>query len=160
MNISDETPEQTQARLLLVLARAAFRIYEETYTFEEFPLDRFAEKVKPNALAYVRDETIWSQLIPASEAENPQELFKIFSFHFPEGLDNSGFVGWLASRLKQSLGTGVFVICGQNSDRGGIFDYWGCPAEIGQAAIAEVESAIAQGQKGSQTTASDRFPES
>jgi len=27
--------------------------------------------------------------------------FALFSFHFPEGLDNSGFVGWLATALKE-----------------------------------------------------------
>lgn len=56
--------------------------------------------------------------------------------------DNSGFVGWLASHLKQKLGTGVFVTCGQNSNRGGIFDYWGCPAELGPSAIEEVKKLI------------------
>ena len=29
--------------------------------------------------------------------------------------------------LKRELGTGVLVVCGQNSARGGIFDYWGVP---------------------------------
>ena len=62
------------------------------------------------------------------------ERFALFSFHFPPGLDNSGFVGWLATHLKRRLGTGVFVICGQNSDRGGIYDYWGCPAQLRVAA--------------------------
>ncbi len=55
----------------------------------------------------------------------------MFCFHFPDGLDNSGFVGWLATHLKETLGTSVFVICGQNSDRGGIFDYWACPLNLG-----------------------------
>ena len=44
-------------------------------------------------------------------------------FHFPAGVDNSGFVGWLASHLKVVLGTGVLVVCGFNSQRGGVFDY-------------------------------------
>lgn len=58
------------------------------------------------------------------------EPFGLFRFHFPPGVDNSGFVGWLATRLKRELGTGVFVVCGQNSKRGGIFDYWGYPATL------------------------------
>ena len=53
------------------------------------------------------------------------------------GLDNSGFVGWLVSHLKAALGTGV-VVCGFNSRRGGVFDYWCVPEKIGAAAIAEV----------------------
>jgi 2-iminobutanoate/2-iminopropanoate deaminase len=55
------------------------------------------------------------------------ESFGLFSFHFAHGVDNSGFVGWLATIMKRELGTGVFVVCGQNSNRGGIFDYWGIP---------------------------------
>jgi hypothetical protein len=53
-------------------------------------------------------------------------------------LDNSGFVGWLASHLKTAVGTGVFVVCGQNTRRGGIFDYWGVPVEAADAVLAEV----------------------
>lgn len=32
------------------------------------------------------------------------------------------------------MGTGVFVICGQNAARGGIYDYWGCPVELREQA--------------------------
>jgi hypothetical protein len=59
---------------------------------------------------------------------------------FPAGLDNSGFVGWLAGRLKTELGTGVFVICGSNRDRGGIYDYWGCPIGLLDDTVAVVEA--------------------
>jgi hypothetical protein len=67
-------------------------------------------------------------LIPSVSTES--ENFKIFSFHFENGLDNSGFVGWLASKIKQEVGSDVFVVCGQNTNKGGIFDYWGCPIVI------------------------------
>jgi len=66
----------------------------------------------------------------------------VYTFHFDNGADNSGFVGWLASLLKRELGTGVFVTCGQNSNRGGIFDYWGSPAELGEKAIQTVKNLI------------------
>jgi hypothetical protein len=55
----------------------------------------------------------------------------------PAGMDNSGFVGWLATEFKRRLGTGVFVVCGQNRDRGGIYDYWGCPVQV-RAQAAQV----------------------
>jgi hypothetical protein len=45
-------------------------------------------------------------------------------------------VGWLASILKRNLGTGVFVVCGQNSRRGGIFDYWGVPLAMRNEAMS------------------------
>ena len=92
------------------------------------PLDAFAARARSDALALVRDDAVWSQLSPG---DGPGERFRIFRFHFPEGVDNSGFVGWLASRLKLEFGTGVFVICGQNSGDGGIFDYWGVPEMLG-----------------------------
>ncbi|MFC5235901.1 DUF6196 family protein [Pseudonocardia zijingensis] len=30
--------------------------------------------------------------------------------------DDSGFVGWLASRIKAATGSGLFVVCGQNQE--------------------------------------------
>ena len=67
-----------------------------------------------------------------------QNYLLIFSFHFDGCTDNSGFVGWLASHLKTKLGTGLFVTCGQNTKRGGIFDYWGCPSELEDKVLQEV----------------------
>ncbi|MBA3339895.1 MAG: hypothetical protein H0T54_09185, partial [Geodermatophilaceae bacterium] len=73
------------------------------------------------------------------------------SFHFPYGLDNSGFVGWLGSVLKHELGTGVFVVCGQNSRRGGIYDYWGCPAQLRHEAARVIEELRVTGERFSST---------
>ena len=137
MDVSHETPEQTRRRLLTVIARANLRVFDGTYAFEEFPVTDFPRRAYSTARALVRDDETWSQLVPCADAT--RELFVLFSFHFPTGLDNSGFVGWLASHLKARLGTGVFVVCGQNSARGGIFDYWGCPARVAEKVIAEIE---------------------
>jgi len=145
MYISHETTEQTEQRLLQVIAQADFKVYEPAFIFEEFPLAEFHSKVQSESLALVRDEQVWSQLIRAEES-SAGELFKIFSFHFTENLDNSGFVGWLATHLKQKIGTGVFVVCGQNSERGGIFDYWGCPLEVTENVLQEVNSLIEKGK--------------
>ena len=43
----------------------------------------------------------------------------------------------LASRLKRQLGTGVLVVCGHNSKRGGVLDYWACPVEATEAALEQ-----------------------
>ena len=126
MYISNETFQQTEKRLKKVIQTADFRIFDKSYYFKEVPVTNFEfERV---ALAMVRDQDVWSFLIPSPSTAS--ENFKIFSFHFENGLDNSGFVGWLASKIKQELGSGVFVVCGQNTNKGGIFDYWGCPIEI------------------------------
>jgi len=146
MYISQESSEQTQARLLKVIARAEFVFFEGIFAFEEFPLSDFPHHATPEVLAFVRDDKVWSQLIPSRDAT--KELFSIFCFHFADGLDNSGFVGWLATHLKQTLGTGVFVVCGQNSHRGGIFDYWGCPAQLGSQVKGAIENLMSQ-RKGS-----------
>ena len=137
MYINLESLEETHSRLCNVISGSDFKIYEGTFMFEEFPLNEFHSKANPESLALVRDSEIWSQLVPSTD--HTKELFAIFSFHFKEGEDNSGFVGWFASYLKEKLGTGVFVTCGQNSNRGGIFDYWGCPAELGIEAIEQVQ---------------------
>ncbi|MBW3567345.1 MAG: hypothetical protein KY410_05190, partial [Proteobacteria bacterium] len=120
------------------------RFFEKPHCFEEFPLDAFPAARTVDALAIVRDEHVWSLLVPAQD--NAVERFGLFSFHFAPGLDNSGFVGWLASHLKTVLGTGVFVVCGQNSGRGGIFDYWGVPESVTERAAIEVENLRAAGR--------------
>ncbi|MGL4611616.1 MAG: DUF6196 family protein [Trueperaceae bacterium] len=144
MYISQEKSEETQKRLLKVIAATTLRTYVESYTFQEFPLAMFPSGVSAQALAFVRDDEVWSQLIPSSDES--LELFTIFSFHFQDGVDNSGFVGWLASHLKKTLGTGVFVVCGHNSKRGGIFDYWGSPVALGKEVLNEIENLREQGR--------------
>lgn len=144
MYISQETPEQTQQRLLKVIAEARLETFTDTYIFNEFLLEEFPAKASMHALAFVRDEEVWSELVPSQDAN--LELFTLFSFHFKNDLDNSGFVGWLASHLKATLGTGVFVVCGQNSREGGIFDYWGSPVALGKQVLQEVETLRKQGK--------------
>lgn len=144
MYISHETPAQTNARLRTVITEAKLRVYDQPYVFEEVSVDRFPSHYIADALAFVRDSHVWSALVPQREAQ--QEAFSLFSFHFPPNLDNSGFVGWLASHLKASVGTGVFVVCGQNSTRGGIFDYWGAPLSVADQVLKEVR--LLRGQQG------------
>lgn len=137
MYVSRETTEQTYVRLTKVLAESQWIVYSETYAFVEFDVAKFPSHLESQALAFVRDEDVWSALIPSVAAE--QERFVLFGFHFTPGLDNSGFVGWLASHLKTTVGTGVMVVCGQNSKRGGIFDYWGAPISVADAVLSEIE---------------------
>lgn len=137
MDVSHESRADTRARLLRVLAGAELHVFEDPHVFETLgpsptpPLD-------DDVLALVRDDDGWSRLVPDREGL-ASERFRILRFHFPAGLDNSGFVGWLASRLKRTLGTGIFVVCGMNPGRGGIYDYWGCPWELGDAVVEAVE---------------------
>ena len=134
MYVSWERPEQIEDRLRKVIRASALRWFEQPYAFAEYEGDRLPVHEEGMGLAFVRDESGWSVLRPA--LPDSREVFAIFSFHFPAQWDNSGFVGWLASRFKAELGTGVFVICGQNSAAGGIFDYWGVPIELkGRAAM-------------------------
>ena len=136
VQISHETLEAADDRLRKVIAKADLKIYAGFFAFEEFPMETFKSNVREDALALVRDNKVWSQLVPSSDKS--LELFSVFSFHFDDCADNSGFVGWLASYLKMKLGTGVFVTCGQNTKRGGIFDYWGCPPEIKESVLEEL----------------------
>jgi hypothetical protein len=84
----------------------------------------------------VRDNEVDSQLVPADGGAG--QKLAVFSFHFPPAVDNSGFVGWLATELKASIGTGVVVVCGSNSARGGIFDYWAVPESVRDGALAVI----------------------
>lgn len=136
MDVTHESRDEIDERLRRVMGQVDLQVYDRPYLFEESSME---ESCVPDdrALAFVRDDEVWSRLV-AAPSHPEGELFRIFRFHFPEDVDNSGFVGWLASHLKTSLGTGVFVVCGQNSGRGGIFDYWGCPWEVGDEVLAEV----------------------
>jgi Family of unknown function (DUF6196) len=127
VSISIETAEKSRLRLEKVMSQASLKTYDGIWTFEDFPLSEFPNQVGADALALVRDDQVWSQLVPWSGSG---EKFHIFRFQFPSDADNSGFVGWLASIFKNKLGTGVFVTCGSNNTNGGIFDYWGVPVEL------------------------------
>lgn len=140
MYISRESPAETDARLRKVIARTRVKIYDEPYAFIESPLSAFPAAIDPKAVALVRDDRVWSQLVPSDDPA--LERFMVFRCHFPAGVDNSGFVGWLASHFKTRLGSGVFVVCGQNHADGGIFDYWGVPLALAREAGQEIESLL------------------
>lgn len=143
MYVSQETPEQTDLRLRRVLATTRLRVLDGEWWFDEFPLDRFSRRQRGDAIALVRDDHGWSQLVPVRAGDNPGARFCIWSCHFPSGVDNSGFVGWLASFIKARTGSGVLVVCGQDMLRGGIYDYYGCPLSVRDAVLSEVR-ALAQ----------------
>lgn len=147
MHVSRETTEQTERRLRQVIAGAGLVFLSGDYAFAEFPVAQFPAQLSDRALALIRDEAVWSVLRPAETGDT--ELFAVFRFHFPPRVDNSGFVGWLASHLKKQLGTGVFVICGHNSARGGIFDYWGAPLALRRQVETELNT-LRQSQRKSQ----------
>jgi hypothetical protein len=138
MYVSTETPSQTVHRLREVIRTAELVRYEAHYVFAEFDANQFPVHLIKTALAFVRDEDVWSALVPGGDTN--AEQFVLFSFHFKPGLDNSGFVGWLASHIKSTLGSGVFVVCGQNTARGGVFDYWGAPVAVAEAVLLEVNN--------------------
>jgi Family of unknown function (DUF6196) len=146
MDITPETPEQTQARLLRVIAQARLHLETGEFAFAEYPQQQFPLQLIAHSKAFVRDEEVWSALVPASFAPEASDTFVLMCFHFDANIPNSGFVGWLASIFKQRLGTGVMVVCGQNARDGGIFDYWGLPVSLAKEALAMVEELRAQGR--------------
>lgn len=137
MDISQETAQQTEARLRRVVATASLVWHAGPYAYTEYSAQSFPSHEIATAVAFVRDDEVWSVLKPVSGAAI--EPVALFSFHFPEGVDNSGFVGWLATLLKRELGTGLFVVCGCNSHRGGIFDYWGVPWKLREATASALD---------------------
>ena len=151
MDVTPETPEQTRKRLLRVMAHARADVLPGDYTFAEFPVTQFpthlASTPASGALALVRDEAVWSALLPASAQTPAQDRYAIVCFHFSADIPNSGFVGWLASEFKRELGTGVFVVCGHNASDGGVFDYWGIPRSVAGQAIDLVHAMQSAGRE-------------
>ncbi|MGH7525855.1 MAG: DUF6196 family protein [Gemmatimonadales bacterium] len=151
MYISQESPAETDQRLRRLAAMTSIEMYDGDWWYEEFPGEQFPARVRPDAIALVRDQNGWCQPVPVRPADHPGERFRIWSCHFPDGVDNSGFVGWLAARIKARTGSGVLVVCGPNDSRGGIYDYWGCPVEAAAAVLSEVAAL-----RGSSTTLDGR----
>ncbi len=135
MDVTPETEVQTHTRLQQVMTHARAIQFAGDYTFTEYAANAFPAHELHRALAFVRDEKSWSALLPASTNTPPDERYLLISFHFAADIPNSGFVGWLATQFKQHLGTGVFVVCGQNSNDGGVYDYWGIPRSVAQPAL-------------------------
>lgn len=127
MQISQETTEKSDFRLRRIIDAADLRWEPGEWFFHEFRHAQLATQLRPDALALARDGDGWSQLVPVGIDDVPIERMSVWSFHFPEGADNSGFIGWLATHIKRATGSGVLVVCGYNSQRGGVFDYWACP---------------------------------
>ena len=144
VSISHETAEDTELRLKLVLALTRLDRLPGVYEFIESPVSR-ALQPDDGALAIVRDELVWSQLVPSRNRS--AEQFDLWSFHFPPGMDNSGFVGWMCTHIKRHFGSGVIVICGYNSSDGGIFDYYGCPAGLGDDVTAFIQRLAESGRQ-------------
>ncbi|GHE82120.1 hypothetical protein GCM10017786_11050 [Amycolatopsis deserti] len=130
VSISRETGAQTEARLRRVFRASAIEWLPGSWSFVEGPDAAYRE----DAIALIRDDGRASALCPAG----PGERFAVFRVVLPRGADDSGFVGWLSTRVKASTGSGLFVICGQNSERGGIFDFYGVP----EAAAGEVRELL------------------
>jgi diadenosine tetraphosphate (Ap4A) HIT family hydrolase len=134
----DETANETQARLLEVIAHADFQVWPGLYAFA--PVAAGAPKLRDDALACVRDGGAWSELVPADEPTPPM-AFRVFAFHFDPAYDPTGFVGWLHAHLARVTGAGHIVVCG------GIFDYWGCPAGVAGRVLVEIETLRARGRR-------------
>lgn len=126
VSISHELPVESEARLRAVLRATDIEHLPGVWCFR-----RFTGAPPEGAVATARDADGWCALVPAA-GEVP-EPFGLTLSTFPPGIDNSGYVGWLSTAVKQRTGSGVFVVCGDNPARGGIFDYLGYPLEAAGA---------------------------
>ncbi|MEV0703936.1 DUF6196 family protein [Saccharopolyspora sp. NPDC050389] len=127
VTISRETSAQIEARLRGVYRECSIEWLAGLWSFVEG-----ADAVhRADSIADIRDEGQLSALCPAVDAD---ERFAVFRVVLPPDSDDSGFVGWLSSRIKAATGSGLFVICGHNRERGGVFDYYGVPEAIGDEA--------------------------
>jgi hypothetical protein len=146
-----ETAEQMHNRLLAVIAKSEFESPPQPYVWR-----RMADlaDLPGEALAAVRDGQAWYALAP--ERQPGSGSYRVFSFHFAEGTNASGFVAWLAGLMKQEAGTGAMVVCGFDARSTpalwqtsfGLFDYWGCPWVKGDEVIDLVRHLRHAGSRG------------
>lgn len=132
VSISHEREVQSERRLLAVL-RAA----EVVHLGGSWGFQRDIDRAPPEAVATVRDDEGWCALVPMASGSG--ERFGLTRTTFPAHVDNSGFVGWLATTIKRRLGSGVLVLCGDNPERGGVFDYLGYPIRIADEVRALID---------------------
>ncbi|GAA0956438.1 hypothetical protein GCM10009558_074520 [Virgisporangium aurantiacum] len=132
VSISAERPVESERRLRAVLGTTRLAPLPGAWCFR-----RIAGAPSADAIATVRDVDGWCALVPA--ARDSGERFGLTMSTFAPDVDNSGYVGWLATVIKQRLGSGVFVVCGDNPGRGGIFDYLGYPLELAAAVHALID---------------------
>jgi hypothetical protein len=140
MHITPEIPTQTEWRLRRVAAAMHVEVLDGAWWYDEFSVEEFRGRARPDAIAMVRDGDSWCQLVPVKPGDSPREPLRIWCCHFPEGIANSGFIGWFATRVKERTRSRMVVICGQNRRRGGIYDYGGCPLSAAGAVIAELRN--------------------
>jgi hypothetical protein len=137
-----ETSQQMHERLSDVIAKSRFEALSVPYAWQAIADSR---QVPDGALAAVRDGHAWYALAPSNR--DTKGNYRVFSFHFAEGTNASGFVAWLAGLMRDDAGTGALVVCGFDArDKPalwqtsfGLFDYWGCPWSKGEAVMILIE---------------------
>lgn len=132
VTVSHEMNAQAEARLRGVFRRSTIEWLPGLWAFVE----QDDASGRGDSIADIRDDGHLSALCPA--APDATEEFEVFRVVLPRGEDDSGFVGWLSARIKAATGSGLFVVCGHNRQRGGIFDYYGVP----RSAAAEVRTLL------------------
>src|ERR671931_2896868 len=65
----EETPGETTARLLDVIAQSEFEVLPDLYVFQ--PLRDGTTSFREDALACVRNNGVWSQLVPVDDPSTP-----------------------------------------------------------------------------------------
>jgi hypothetical protein len=133
VSISHERSVESERRLRRVLRAATVDHLDGEWTYR-----RFDGATPRGALATISDSDGWCALVPASAKTS--ERYRITSFTFSAAIENSGFVGWVAMTIKRRLGSGVFVVCGDNPARGGVFDHLGYPVEIAEEVRALIDT--------------------
>ena len=138
VDVSVETPAEAEVRLRLLMRRTLLTWLPGTWQF----VDGAALEPDTDAIATVRNGSHLSHLRPAEPATGA-ERFSVFRVQFPPDKDNSGFVGWLASTIKTTTGSGVAIVCGHDAQHGGIYDYWLVPNEVAAKVRRLLERLIA-----------------
>jgi hypothetical protein len=145
-----ETTGQVHHRLCGVIAASRFDVLAQPHAWQ--PLGA-SSQLPSDALAAVRDGASWYALTPATH--DAAGAYRVVAFHFAEGSNASGFVAWLAGRMKQQADTGAMVVCGFDARATaalwqtslGLFDYWGCPWSKGDDVIALIERLRSEGER-------------
>ena len=125
ISIAYENPIATKIRLGLLMGSVSVKHFPRPFEFASSP-----ERVgwKAGSLAAVQGRQGYSVVRLVADDVVPDTTLDVFEIRFATQSDNSGFIGYLAGRLKEVTGSGCIVLCGAESER--IFDYYLVPTPV------------------------------
>ena len=141
MHVSAETAEQTDARLRRVMAMATLDVDDRSWWFEELARSRTSSVGRGR----MPSRSSATPTAGASSSRSARPTHRPSDSGSGPSIPERGGQQRLRRLARhphqaRNPGGGVFVVCGQNSRRGGIYDHWGCPEAVADQVLETIHA--------------------